>query len=161
MFTSAILKLPELPPDPKDQRIYDLAPLMHKTFEFTYDVGSGIDKVVVKKLRLSSRSKKGERIALEADTTKKPEAVYDLLAKISASLPLNDYSVTQVDLAVTLAPEGDKLGKVANVRITYPNSCSLKYDALDLKLRDMLSASGIEPKEPIATAVDPVAASAA
>lgn len=161
MFTSAILKLPELPPDPKDQRIYDLAPLMQKSFEFTYDVGSGIDKVVVKKLRLSSRSKKGERISLEADTTKKPEAVYDLLAKISASLPLNDYSVTQVDLAITMAPEGDKLGKVANVRITYPNSCSLKYDTLDLKLRDMLSASGIEPKEPIATAVDPVAASTA
>ncbi|MFZ4482057.1 MAG: hypothetical protein ACOYNZ_19440, partial [Rhodoferax sp.] len=161
MFTSAILKLPELPPDPKDQRIYDLAPLMQKTFEFTHDVGSGIDMVVVKKLRLSARSKKGERIALEADTEKNPKAVYDLLAKISASLPLNDYSVTQVDLAVTMAPEGDKLGKVANVRITYPNSCSLKYDALDLKLRDMLSASGIEPKEPIATAGDPVAASTA
>ena len=34
------------------------------------------------------------------------------------------------------------------VRITHPNSCSLKYDELDLKLRDMLEASGIEPKEP-------------
>jgi hypothetical protein len=26
------------------------------------------------------------------------------------------------------------------------NSCSLKYDELDLKLRDMLESSGIEPK---------------
>ena len=32
-------------------------------------------------------------------------------------------------------------------RCRYPNSCSLKYDELDLKLRDMLAASGIEPKE--------------
>lgn len=35
-----------------------------------------------------------------------------------------------------------------NIHITYPNSCSLKYDELGLKLRDMLSASGIEPREP-------------
>jgi hypothetical protein len=32
-------------------------------------------------------------------------------------------------------------------RLTYPNSCSLKYDEIGLKLRDMLEASGIEPKE--------------
>src|ERR1035441_6020473 len=37
---------------------------------------------------------------------------------------------------------------VTTIRITHPNSCSLKYDELDLKLRDMLEASGIEPKEP-------------
>ena len=34
------------------------------------------------------------------------------------------------------------------IRLTHPNSCSLKYDDLDLTLRDMLHASGIEPKEP-------------
>jgi hypothetical protein len=35
------------------------------------------------------------------------------------------------------------------VRITYPNSCTLKYDDVDLKIREMLVASGIEPKEPM------------
>lgn len=69
MFTTAILKLPKLPPDPKDQRIYDLAPLMQRNFAFIYDLASGIDKVAVKKLRLSARFNKGERILLEADTT--------------------------------------------------------------------------------------------
>ena len=34
------------------------------------------------------------------------------------------------------------------MRITHPNSCSLKYDDVDLKLREMLVASGIEPREP-------------
>jgi hypothetical protein len=29
------------------------------------------------------------------------------------------------------------------------NSCSLKYDDVDLKLREMLVASGIEPREPM------------
>lgn len=41
-----------------------------------------------------------------------------------------------------------KPGRHVPVRITHPNSCSLKYDELDLKLRAMLEASGIEPKEP-------------
>jgi len=35
-----------------------------------------------------------------------------------------------------------------SIRITYPNSCSLRYDDVDLKLREMLVASGIEPREP-------------
>jgi hypothetical protein len=43
--------------------------------------------------------------------------------------------------------------KTVIIRITYPNSCSLKYDELDLRLRDMLKASGIEQKEPM-TEVD-------
>ena len=148
MFCSAILKLQKLPPDPKDQRVYELAPLMHKSFDFTYGVASGIEKVTVKKLRLSSQSKKGERIALEADTTENANAVYDLLDKVNVALPMHQYHITQVELAVLIAAEGDKPSKMVTVRITHPNSCSLKYDELDLKLRDMLNASGIEPKKP-------------
>jgi hypothetical protein len=44
--------------------------------------------------------------------------------------------------------DANKPPKAVTIRITHPNSCSLKYDELDLKLRDMLHASGIEPKEP-------------
>jgi hypothetical protein len=33
------------------------------------------------------------------------------------------------------------------VRITHPNSCSLKYDKSGLQLRKMLEMSGIELKE--------------
>jgi hypothetical protein len=38
--------------------------------------------------------------------------------------------------------------KAVNIRITHPNSCSLKYDEIDLSLRQMLEASGIEPQAP-------------
>jgi hypothetical protein len=148
MFTTAILKLPVLPPDPKDQRIYDLAPLMQRSFAFTYDLASGIDKVAVKKLRLSARFKKGERINLEADTTTNANAVYDLLDRVGPSLPLHQYNVSQVELAVTMAAQGEKPAKTVTVSVSFPNSCSLKYDALDLNLRKMLSDSGIEPMEP-------------
>jgi len=147
MFAQAILKLKELPPDPKDTRIYDLAPLLQKNFDFTYSVGSGIEKVTVKKLRLSSRVKRGDRITLEADTSENPGAVYDLLDQLRKSIPLAMYHITQVEIAASILVSADKPAKLVTIRITHPNSCSLKYDELGLKLRDMLEASGIEPKE--------------
>ena len=147
MFAEAILKLDKLPPDPKDTRVYDLAPLLQKSFDFTFTTSSGIEKVIVKKLRLSSRVKQGDRITLEADATVNPDAVYTLLDQIGKSLPLNMYNITQVELAASVVVDADKPAKQVTFRITYPNSCSLKYDELDLKLRDMLEASGIEPKK--------------
>lgn len=148
MFANAILKMDELPPDPKDQRVYDLNPLRRKSFQFTYGVGSGIENVLVKKLRLSSRARKGERITLEADAMEDSDAVYNLLDKIGQSVPLHLFNVTQVELAALVITTPDKPAKSVTIRITYPNSCSLKYDEVELKLRDMLEASGIEPKEP-------------
>ena len=147
MFATAILKLDELPPDPKDERVYDLNPLGQKSFDFTYAVGSGIENVAVKKLRLSSRVNKGDRITLEADASQDPDAVYTLLDKIGKAVPLHLYNVTQVELAASVVVDPDKPAKSITIRITHPNSCSLKYDEADLKLRDMLEASGIEPKE--------------
>ncbi len=58
VFATAILKLHELPPDPKDERVYDLNPLRQQGFEFVYNPGSGIQDVAVKKLRLSSKVRK-------------------------------------------------------------------------------------------------------
>ena len=58
------------------------------------------------------------------------------------------YNVTQVDLTARVAMKAGAKAKKIPIRITHPNSCSLKYDELGLKLRDMLSASGIEPREP-------------
>jgi hypothetical protein len=104
---------------------------------------------VVKKLRLSSRSKKGDRITVEADTQDNPDAVYVLLDKVGKSLPLHQFNVSQVEISASIVANPDKQPKTFIIRITYPNSCSLKYDELDLRLRDMLEASGIEPKEPM------------
>lgn len=148
MFATAILKLPELPPDPKDGRIYDLNPLRERTFQFAYKIGSGIQNVTVKKLRLSSRIKTGDRITLEANASRSSDAIYDLLDQIGGSIRLNLYNVTQVELAAGILMKPDKPLKSVTIRITHPNSCSLKYDEVGLRLRDMLEASGIEPKEP-------------
>jgi hypothetical protein len=160
MFATTILKLEELPPNPKDERIYDLGQLGKRGFNFAYDIGSGIEDVVVRKLRLSSRFNKGERIILEADTTDDSDAIYDLLDKIGKATPLHLYNVTQVEIAASVVIDVDKPAKTVTIRITYPNSCSLKYDELGLKLRDMLEASGIEPKEPAEAEEAPATAEA-
>ncbi len=148
MFATAILGLPGLPPDPADERVYNLAPLLERGFQFVCEPGSGIERVAVKKLRLSSKVVKGDRITLEADAGARPEAIYDLLDELSKSVRLRTYHVTLIELAALVEMKPGEKPKAVTVRITYPNSCSLKYDDVDLKLREMLVASGIEPKEP-------------
>ena len=86
-----------------------------------------------------------------------------LLAQVGKSVPLHLYNVAQVELAATVFAGEGKPPKTVNIRITHPNSCSLKYDEIDLSLRQMLEASGIEPRAPApVTAADagasPVAA---
>ena len=83
--------------------------------------------MAVKKLRLSSRVKKGDRISLEADASGNSKAVYDLLAQISKTLPLSLHKVTLVELAATVSVNPKKPPKRVTIRITYPNSCSLKW----------------------------------
>ena len=148
IFAQAILTADTLPPDPKDERVYDLAPLLKKDFEFNYAVGSGIQRAVVKKLRMTARHDKGERITLEADSSFDAHAIYDLLDRIGKAIPLALYNITQVEFSATMAGTNGKPPKLTSFKITYPNSCSLKYEEADLKLRAMLEASGIEPRAP-------------
>jgi len=58
------------------------------------------------------------------------------------------YNVSQVEIAASVVTDPDKPAKTVPIRLTYPNSCSLKYDEVGIKLREMLEASGVEPKEP-------------
>lgn len=148
MFATEILKLSELPPDPEDERVYDLNPLRERSFQFVFDPASGIQSVAVKKLRLTSRAVKGDRITLEADAAARHEAIYDLLHEVAKSVRLPTYNVTQVELSAKVVVDPKKPARTVAVRITHPNSCSLKYDDVDLRLRQMLVDSRIEPREP-------------
>ena len=150
LFAAAILKQPALPPDPTDDRVYDLNPLRDPGFEFVYDSGSGIQDVVVTKLRLASRVTKGDRLTIEADAASHPTAVYDLLARLGPALPLHLYHVTQVELVASVITESSQPPQRVTMCLTHPNACSLPYDDLGLTLRAMLHASEIEPKAPAA-----------
>jgi hypothetical protein len=80
---------------------------------------------------------------------------------VRKALPLDQYNVTQVELSATVFSDTGKPPKTVSFRIGHPNSCSLKYDELDLTLRQMLEASGIEPKAPLAAAPPGTSARAA
>lgn len=151
IFAQAILKLDELPSDPQDERVYDLNPLRERGFQFVFDRWDGIESVSVKKLRLSSTVKSGDRIILEADPTRDRSAVYRLMDRALKQAHRQLYNVTQVELLAVVDVDEDKPSKKVTIRITHPNSCSLKYDELGLRLRAMLTASGIEPQEPSET----------
>jgi hypothetical protein len=149
MFAIAILKMNDLPPNMKDSRVYDLNPIRHRDFSFTYTLGGGITGVFVKQIRFTSRLEKGVRITFEVDPYQNPHAIYDQIEQANKSIPLHLYNVTQVVLIVNMIVHHDKPPKSFTIRLAYPNSCSLKYDEVGIKLREMLKASGVEPKQAI------------
>ena len=141
IFAKHILKLDTLPKGGIDKRVYELAPVVDDSFEFTIEPTSGIASVVVTRLRVDLKQGIRKRITLDADYTKDSDAVYRLLD----DLKLPPYDVTQVGLKVTFEPIGNKRAKTKTFNITYPNSCALHYDGNDLKIREMLARSGLEP----------------
>ncbi|HBH27051.1 MAG TPA: hypothetical protein DDX54_06595 [Rhodospirillaceae bacterium] len=151
MFARVILGLAELPPDPKDGRVYDLTPLGNRDFVFA--PCEGVERVVLHKLRLSAKVKGkikargGERIMLEADSGKGPQAIYDLLDQSAKAFPRRHYPITYAEMTAYV-PTGDGKEKTIPIRLGHPNSCNLPYDDLGLKLRAMLADSGIEPRLP-------------
>ena len=121
MFATAILKLDRLPPDPTDERVYDLEPLGRRSFAFVYHVGSGIEQVAVAKLAFSSRERPGDRITVEADAADNPEAVYELLEQVAQAIPLDVYRVNEVELAAWVAMEAARPATKVPIRIARPN----------------------------------------
>lgn len=146
-FAEIILQA-ELGPDEKDERIYTLAPLQSRQFQFVFAPESGIADVSVKKLRFKVMGKK-EQITLEADPTQNKYAVFDLLDKVTMGIPQGQVVINQISFKVTFAH--NPLSRKANTRcfeIGWPNSCNLKHDGRDLIIQKMLADSNIEPKKP-------------
>jgi hypothetical protein len=148
IFAETILKI-ALGPDIKDEKIYHLNPLKQKNFQFVSDPASGIEAVLICKLRLTRFMGKKERITLEADPTYNPNAVYDLLDKIqNKSMRLSNFNITQVGLKVFFSPApGSTKRRTRSFDINYPNSCNLKQDGRDLIIRKMLAASALNQEK--------------
>jgi len=107
----------------------------------------------VKKLRLTPFGRK-QRITLEADPGWDHMAVYDLLDRVTESIPRSQFNVTQVGLTVTFAPNPpSRKVRTRSFTITWPNSCSLKHDERGLIIRKMLADSGLEPQFSLEAAV--------
>lgn len=142
MFATHILKLGTLPEGAIDDRVYALEPVLNNDFEFKVEPDSGIARVLITKMRLTLKRDNKQRITLEADAFKNENAVFDLLKKLDPP----PHHITQLVLKVVFEPVGNQRAKTKNVTITYPNSCALHHDGLDLTIRQMLAKSGLEPK---------------
>jgi len=144
MFAAAILKLDRLP-DSGDRRVYDLDPLRRRGFKFACRRGSGIETVALRLLRLSSRARRGDRLTLEADDSIHPDAIHDVLEILDERISLRLFSVTQAELVAWVTADGKNPARRVPIYLTSPDSCSLGYGELDLKLRSMLKDSGLDP----------------
>lgn len=142
LFAQHILKIDGLSEWQKDKRVYDLNVVLERGFEFKIEPTSGIASVLVTSLRVALKEDRKDRITVEADPYKRDKAVYKLLERFN----FPPYDVTQLSLKVTFEPVGGAKAKSRRVNITYPNSCALNHDGNDLKIRQMLALSGIEPK---------------
>jgi hypothetical protein len=142
LFAKHILKLDNLSEWQKDKRVYELNPVLEKGFEFKIEPTAGITSVLVTSLRVTLKGDRKKRIVVEADPYKDDRAVHSLLERLN----LPQYDVTQLSLKVTFEPVAGAKAKSKRVNITYPNSCALNHDGNDLKIRQMLAQSGLEPK---------------
>ena len=146
MFAKAILKLDRLPDVPKSSQVYDLNSLLRRSFEFVYGADRGVEAVTVRKLQLSSRAVEGNRISVEAESSDRPEALYDLLDRADRSIPFQSFGVTQAELVARVAAGDGEPVRTVRALLTEPASCSLDYGEQGRKLRAMLKASGLEPR---------------
>jgi hypothetical protein len=145
IFAEAILKLGELDPFTKDNQVYKLDRLGNRAFDFKKPEDSGIQTVAIKRLRLSLMGGGKRKVTVEADPKHNPKAVYDLIDKLNPP----PFHVTQAEIRVTFfAPLPGTRSKTRTFRISYPSWCNLRHGERDEITRNMLTASGIELKEP-------------
>jgi hypothetical protein len=144
IFAKTILSLDTLADGSIDKRVYDLDLLANPDFEFDFPAGSGINDAIVTKMRLSLKHGAGRRVVLEADTKRNAMAVYELLKELSPP----PHFVTQITMKVVFDADPGKRSGTKTFNITYPNSCNLNHEGKDNIIRQMLSASGIEPRAP-------------
>lgn len=146
IFATCILHTDELPINKKDERIYDLSPLISPEFKFKFSLFSPIEMAAISRIRLTPRYSTDHRVIFEAPKwAENPKSIYKWLSKWSRIENIDAYFVTQAEIKVRIQ-EGAKV-VTETIRLTWPNSCSLHHDERGEMLRKMLSDSGIELKE--------------
>ena len=123
---------------------YNLDPLAERDFVFLPPEGSGIESVLIRRLRLSLANGGKRRVTIEADTKSNFKAVYDVMEH----LRLPPFHVSQVEVTATFAaPIPGTRTKTRTFMISYPDLCNLRHEGRDGILRKMLAASGIDMTE--------------
>jgi hypothetical protein len=146
LFAKFVLGVDHLGDDARDERVYDLDPLLSRAFTFVFDSASGIQDVRITRLRLLLAGADKKQVTLEVSPRAATTVIYDLLDEIAKGTPLLRCHVNHARIRVGFAPgvlPGRSLAK--SFELTSPNGCTLRHEGPDQRIRQMLVASKLEP----------------
>ena len=154
IFGRAILGL-ELEDPEAPEATYELKGLLSRDFPLPLELGDGVEQVRVRRLRLGIMGREYMRITLEANARDNPKAIYDLLDDVLAGqrIPRDLLTVVGVNLQMAFRAVAGDRSRTLSFDVSYPDSCSLKYDpkhetAKALLKRWGIDASGRTQKDP-------------
>lgn len=144
IFGSIILGVDLREEDPSGV-VYELQGLLSRSFPFKLEPADGVEGVRVRSLRLRMVGAGKKRLTLEADTTDQPQGVYDLLDDVLAGKRISRdlLQVTAAGLQLVFRQDAGR-GRSLSFDVTYPDSCSLKYEPRHELAKALLKRWGID-----------------
>jgi len=131
----------------EDDPVYELQPLLSRSFEFKWPDDLGIERVAIKAMRIVIDGEPWQRVSVEADAANSL-AIYNLVERVITRLPKRRLRLDQVILSVAfIRSPRDRRAPTRPVIITAPHTCRLTNDERGEKIHRMLVESGIEREE--------------
>jgi hypothetical protein len=148
LFGRAILGI-EIGAVPLNEVVYQPGGLISRGFPLPLEPEDGVELVRVKVLRLGVVGGPRRRITVEAQSEADPRAVYSLLDDLLAGGRITQdlLYVTSVTFQLVFRATGSSRSPTLTFQVSYPDSCSLKYDPKHLVARKLLKRWGIDVSE--------------
>jgi hypothetical protein len=145
VFGRAILEVELGDPDAAGV-VYELNPLLNRSFPFPTDPKDRVADVRVKRLKLKILGRGNRRITLEIIGKGQQESVYDLLDDVLAGgrFPRDLLQLQQVSLQLVFRPDEKQHTRTLTIHVSHPHSCALKADPQGEIAKDLLKKWGID-----------------
>jgi len=129
-----------------DQGIsYELNGILRPDFQFVLQPEDGVDCALLQSLRVRIMGEANRRITLEANTRKDPGGVRELLQVVlkAKGIPSDLVVADRASIQLVFRPEAASRKRLT-IRVSHPNSCSLKHDPEDDIARELLRRWNID-----------------
>ncbi|MGD9671453.1 MAG: hypothetical protein AB7U75_20790 [Hyphomicrobiaceae bacterium] len=134
---------------PPDDIVYDLSRLLEPGFQFEHSPDLGIRDVRVTKMRFRIKGLPWRRFLVEANTGKHPDALADMVSRLTAEFETDELDLDQVWIKVLFLRRGnDVRDRSPSFCITAPNSLRVQQNEFGDRINEMLRQSGIETAPP-------------
>lgn len=131
IFCKTILGLDGLPELEKQH--FDLSKLKDKALAFVTDPADGIEKVILRMLRLDLPGIGNRRVTLEANSRNDEQAVHTLIEKAlnKSNVAIDEAVIAKAKIQIKFAGRDGKRGKSLMFEISNVDRCTLRDDPLD------------------------------